>query len=54
MFSEREENVKADIFLAYRSLLTITKAAVHVKSLNASVHEMDTSETNKYVDCPTV
>lgn len=43
-FKEREENVKADIFQAYRTLLLITKSSL--RTLGSSEQElMDTSES---------
>lgn len=54
MFIEREENVKADIFLAYRALLAITKPTVIVKrghSIAPIGNEMDTTETRYGLTC---
>ena len=48
-FLEREENVKSDIFLAYRALLHITKpiAAAHTSSSDVVV--MDTPDRYMYM-----
>ena len=39
MFSEREENVKADIFLAYRALLASTKPLIARQRVDADSME---------------
>ena len=50
--SEREENVKADIFTAYRALLTLTKPTQKQQQQAAAESEaMEVTDRSAIVDC---